>query len=42
MLGVTARDVAQLIRRGALRATRRGRHLHIERELIESHRKALR
>ena len=42
MLGLTAREVAQLIRRGTLRATRRGRHWHIERELIESHRKALR
>ena len=42
MLGLTPREVAQLIRRGTLRATRRGRHWHIERELIDSHRKALR
>ena len=42
MLGTTARDVAQLIRRGALKASRRGRHLHIERDLIEAHRKTIR
>jgi diguanylate cyclase (GGDEF)-like protein/excisionase family DNA binding protein len=42
MLGVSARDVAQLVRSGVLRATRRGRHYHIERDLIEAHRKAVR
>jgi diguanylate cyclase (GGDEF)-like protein/excisionase family DNA binding protein len=42
MLGITAREVTQLIRTGALKATRRGRHWHIERDLIEAHRKTLR
>jgi diguanylate cyclase (GGDEF)-like protein/excisionase family DNA binding protein len=42
MLGIGAREVAQLIRTGALKATRRGRHLHIERDLIEAHRKTVR
>jgi excisionase family DNA binding protein len=42
MLGIGAREVAQLIRSGALKATRRGRHLHIERDLIEAHRKTFR
>ena len=42
MLGVSARHVAQLIRAGALKASRRGRHLHIERDLIEAHRKTIR
>jgi diguanylate cyclase (GGDEF)-like protein len=42
MLGVTARDVSHLIRTGALKASRRGRHLHIERDQIEAHRKTIR
>jgi diguanylate cyclase (GGDEF)-like protein/excisionase family DNA binding protein len=39
MLGISPREVAQLIRQGTLKATRRGRHFHIERDLIEAHRK---
>lgn len=42
MLGQTPHDVASLIRQGTLKATRRGRHLHIDRDLIESYRKATR
>jgi len=42
MLGRTPRDVAKLIRDGSLKATRRGRHYHIDRDLIESYRKTLR
>jgi diguanylate cyclase (GGDEF)-like protein/excisionase family DNA binding protein len=42
MLGQTPRDVTRLIREGALRATRRGRHLHIERDLIQTYRKTVR
>lgn len=39
MLGQTAREVAHLIREGTLKATRRGRHYHIERNLIEAYRR---
>jgi diguanylate cyclase (GGDEF)-like protein len=42
VLGQTPREVAQLIRSGALRASRRGRHFHIERDLIEAYRKTAR
>jgi diguanylate cyclase (GGDEF)-like protein len=42
MLGQTPRDVARLIRAGALKATRRGRHLHIDRDLIQTYRKTVR
>jgi len=42
MLGQTPRDVAQLIRDGTLKATRRGRHYHIDRDLIEAYRKTVR
>ena len=35
LLDTTPRDVVQLIRRGALRGARRGRHLHIDRTHIE-------
>jgi excisionase family DNA binding protein len=38
ILGVTTRDVVHLLRKGDLRATRRGRHLHIEREHIDAYR----
>jgi diguanylate cyclase (GGDEF)-like protein/excisionase family DNA binding protein len=37
LLGVTAREVVQLIRRGALPASRRGRHYHIDRAAIEDY-----
>jgi diguanylate cyclase (GGDEF)-like protein/excisionase family DNA binding protein len=39
LLGVTLRDVVRLLRRGELRASRRGRHLHIERDAIEDYRR---
>jgi diguanylate cyclase (GGDEF)-like protein/excisionase family DNA binding protein len=42
MLGRTSRDVVELIREGSLKATRRGRHYHIDRDLIESYRKTMR
>ena len=42
MLGQTPRDVAQLIRNGTLKATRRGRHFHIDRDLIDAYRKTAR
>ncbi len=38
LLGKTAREVAALIKRGELKATRRGRHFHIDRAQIEEHR----
>ena len=37
LLGVTARDVVGLIRRGVLPAARRGRHYHIDRAAIEDY-----
>ena len=42
MLGMTPRDVARLIRDGTLKASRRGRHFHIDRDSIEAYRKTLR
>jgi diguanylate cyclase (GGDEF)-like protein len=42
VLGQTPHEVANLIRRGALKAARRGRHLHIERESIENFRRGTR
>jgi diguanylate cyclase (GGDEF)-like protein len=42
MLGQTAHEVTRLIREGTLKATRRGRHFHVDRDLIESYRKATR
>ena len=39
ILGQTPRDVARLIRDGTLKASRRGRHFHIDRDLIEAYRK---
>jgi diguanylate cyclase (GGDEF)-like protein/excisionase family DNA binding protein len=39
VLGISPREVVRLIRGGALRATRRGRHLHIPRDQIEDYRK---
>jgi len=42
MLGRTPREVAHLIRDGSLKASRRGRHYHIDRNLIEAYRKAAR
>jgi diguanylate cyclase (GGDEF)-like protein/excisionase family DNA binding protein len=35
LLGISTRDVVGLLRRGTLKATRRGRHLHIDRAAIE-------
>ena len=42
ILGRTPRDVAQLIRNGSLKASRRGRHYHIDRDHIEAYRKTAR
>ena len=42
MLELTPREVARLIRAGTLKATSRGRHWHIDRELIDTYRKAIR
>jgi diguanylate cyclase (GGDEF)-like protein len=39
MLNLTPRQVVDLIKQGTLKATRRGRHLHIDRDLIETVRK---
>ncbi len=39
LLGMSARQVIRLIRTGALRAVRRGRHYHIDRAQIEEFRK---
>ena len=39
LLGITLRDVVRLLRSGELRASRRGRHLHIERDAIEDYRR---
>lgn len=40
MLGQTPHEVARLIADGSLQATRRGRHFHIERDVIEAYRKS--
>lgn len=40
LLGQTPREIAQLIRNGTLKATRRGRHYHIDRDMLDSYRKA--
>jgi diguanylate cyclase (GGDEF)-like protein/excisionase family DNA binding protein len=40
LLGTTPRQVAQLIKSGVLTASRRGRHFHIDRQLIEAVRKS--
>jgi diguanylate cyclase (GGDEF)-like protein/excisionase family DNA binding protein len=42
MLGQTPREIAHLIRSGSLKASRRGRHYHIDRDLIEAYRKTAR
>jgi diguanylate cyclase (GGDEF)-like protein len=42
MLERTPHDIARLIREGTLKATRRGRHFHIDRDLIESYRRTIR
>jgi diguanylate cyclase (GGDEF)-like protein/excisionase family DNA binding protein len=42
MLNRSASEVARLVRQGALRAVRRGRHYHIERDLIEAYRRTAR
>jgi diguanylate cyclase (GGDEF)-like protein/excisionase family DNA binding protein len=42
VLGQTPHEVVKLIREGTLKATRRGRHFHIDRELIENFRRAAR
>jgi diguanylate cyclase (GGDEF)-like protein/excisionase family DNA binding protein len=42
LLGHTPREIAQLIRNGTLKAARRGRHLHIDRDLLDAYRKTAR
>jgi len=42
LLGQSASEVARLIRKGTLKAERRGRHYHIDRAAIDSYRKATR
>jgi diguanylate cyclase (GGDEF)-like protein/excisionase family DNA binding protein len=42
LLGRSPRDVTRLIRRGGLKAARRGRHFHIDRTAIEEYRKRVR
>jgi diguanylate cyclase (GGDEF)-like protein/excisionase family DNA binding protein len=42
ILGRSPREVGQLIREGSLKAARRGRHYHIDRDLIEAYRKTAR
>jgi diguanylate cyclase (GGDEF)-like protein/excisionase family DNA binding protein len=42
MLELAPHDVARLLRAGKLRATRRGRHFHIERDHIDAYRKLTR
>lgn len=39
LLGVSTREVMKLLRSGTLNATRRGRHLHIDRAGIEEHKR---
>jgi len=38
LMGTSAREVVRLVRSGALRATRRGRHYHIDRAELENYR----
>jgi diguanylate cyclase (GGDEF)-like protein len=42
VLGQPPREVARLIRDGTLKASRRGRHYHIDRDLIEAYRRTIR
>ena len=42
LLGLSAREITRLIKDGTLKASRRGRHYHINRDLLDSYRKALR
>jgi len=42
LLGLSAREITRLIKDGTLKASRRGRHYHIDRDLLDSYRKALR
>jgi diguanylate cyclase (GGDEF)-like protein/excisionase family DNA binding protein len=42
LLGLSPHEVTHLIRDGSLKATRRGRHYHIDRDLIEAYRKTSR
>ena len=41
LLGMTPRQVVGMVKSGALRAGRRGRHFHIDRSQIEEHRRKL-
>lgn len=42
LLGRTPREIGLLIRNGTLKASRRGRHFHIDRDLLDSYRKTTR
>jgi diguanylate cyclase (GGDEF)-like protein/excisionase family DNA binding protein len=42
LLGSSPREITRLIKDGRLKASRRGRHFHIDRDLIDAYRKALR
>jgi len=42
LLGRSPRDITRLVRNGTLKAARRGRHYHIDRDLLDSYRKAAR
>jgi diguanylate cyclase (GGDEF)-like protein/excisionase family DNA binding protein len=42
LLGQSPHEIARLIRNGTLKASRRGRHYHIDRDVIDSYRKAAR
>ena len=42
LLGRTPREIASLIRAGVLKAARRGRHYHIDRNLIDAYRRSAR
>jgi diguanylate cyclase (GGDEF)-like protein/excisionase family DNA binding protein len=42
LLGQSPHEIARLIRNGTLKASRRGRHYHIDRDVIDTYRKAAR
>jgi diguanylate cyclase (GGDEF)-like protein/excisionase family DNA binding protein len=42
LLGKTPHEITRLIHDGTLKATRRGRHYHIDRDLLEAYRKKIR
>jgi diguanylate cyclase (GGDEF)-like protein len=42
LLGQTPREIGLLIRRGTLKASRRGRHFHIDRDVLDTYKKSTR